>query len=237
MKKLFLLLLALMVLATAALAEIAWPPALTPAQQQLQDYIGRVNETLQITGGGTIDVLHDLYPAFADLGMDGMTLPEDPFAEYNPPAEISVTLTDAGLHILTLRMQDANRFAQVAAACIHSASPRSVSLESATAIASAYAGKVNSNPGLGFEESVNANQGAQPRAYFAYYPDQYKDLRNWLQLTLVFALPGSGDAPVIVPGSTPPPAAADGVWLSQDNYSHLEIFPSPTPEPDSAAME
>ena len=87
------------------------------------------------------------------------------------------------------------------------------------------------------QDYINEIQGAQPRVYFAYYPDQYKDLHNWLQLTIIFARPGSGSAPVIVPGSTPAPESADGVWLSQDNYNHLEIFASPTPEPDSAAME
>lgn len=237
MKKVLLLMLCASLLACAALADMAWPAGLTPGQQQLRSYVDQVNGTLQTTGGGTIDVIHDLYPGFADLGMDGLELPDDPLAEYDPQAEISVTFTDEGLYSLTLRMQSPDRFALVAAACIQAASPEGTSLEAATGIASAYASKVRSNPGLGFEEPVNEIQGAQPRVYFAYYPDQYKDLHNWLQLTIIFARPGSGSAPVIVPGSTPAPESADGVWLSQDNYSHLEIFPSPTPEPDSAAME
>ena len=45
------------------------------------------------------------------------------------------------------------------------------------------------------------------------------------------------DAPVIVPVNTPAPTEGDQVWLSEDNFSHLEIFVTPTPEPDSAAME
>lgn len=237
MKKLFALLLCAVLLTAVALAEIAWPAGLTPGQTQLKEYIGRVNVALAANGGGAIDVLHLLTPLRASLGMDGIELPDDPFAEVDLPAEITFVMGDEGLHSMTLRMQDPDRFALVAAACIHAASPDALPLSSAGAIASAYASKVRSAPWNGFEEPVNDIQSAQPRAYFAYYPDQYKDEHNWLQLTLVFARPGSAAAPVIVPGTTPAPDAVDGVWLSQDNYTHLEVFTSPTPEPDSAAME
>lgn len=237
MKKLAALLLGLLMITAAALADIAWPDGLTAGQQQLKDYIGRVNAALAVSGGGQIDVLHWLSPGMADLGMDGLELPDDPFAEYDPPAEISVILGDEGLHSIVLRMQDPDRFALVAAACIHAASPTAVTPASASAIASAYAGSIKAAPNQGFEEAVNDIQSAQPRAYFAYYPDQYKDEHNWLQLTLIFARPGSPDALVIVPATTPAPQVTDGVWLSDDNYTHLELFPNPTPEPDSAAME
>ncbi|MBQ2953630.1 MAG: hypothetical protein IJE07_08750 [Clostridia bacterium] len=237
MKKLAALLLCLLMITAAALADIAWPAGLNPGQEQLRSYIGHVNQTLSTTGGGAIDVLHGLYPTFADLGMDGLELPDDPFAEYDPQAEISVVYGEEGLHSLTLRMQNPDRFALVAAACIQAASPEAIPLDTATGIASAYASRVRSDPSRGFEETINDVQSAQPRVYFAYYPDQYKDLHNWLQLTIIFARPGSAPASVIVPGSTPAPDAQDGVWLSQDNYNHLEVFPSATPEPDSAAME
>lgn len=237
MKKLAAMLLCLLMITAAALADIAWPEGQTAGQQQLQSYIELVNATLLTTGGGQIDVLHGLTSRRADLGMDGLALPDDPFAEYDPPAEISVIMGDEGLHSVVLRMQDPDRFALVAAACIHAASPGAVSIQSAAAISGAYAASVKAAPNLGFEETVNDIQGAQPRAYFAYYPNQYKDDHNWLQLTLVFARPGSADAPVIVPATTPAPESGDGVWLSQDNYTHLEVFASPTPEPDSAAME
>ena len=88
-----------------------------------------------------------------------------------------------------------------------------------------------------FEEPVNELQSDQPRAYFAYYPNQFGDGNSWLQMTLIFARPGSPEAFVLVPSTTPEPDAEDGVWLSQDNYTHLEVFVTPTPEPDSAAME
>ena len=91
-----------------------------------------------------------------------------------------------------------------------------------------------------FEEEVNDLQGSQPRAYFAYYPNQYGDGKSWLQMTLIFARPGSAGGALSVAGSTPPPDKGDVEYegyFSQDNYTHLETFATPTPEPDSAAME
>ena len=59
-------------------------------------------------------------------------------------------------------------------------------------------------------------------------------------MTLIFARPGSEGGALSVAGSTPPPPTGDEEYegyFSQDNYAHLEIFVTPSPEPDSAAME
>lgn len=238
MKKLVALLLCVLMMTAIAVAEISWPEPLTDGQAQLKDYVARVNESLAANKGGRIDVLYSLYSTLASFGMDGLELPDDPFAEFNPPSEISFRLTAEGLHSLTLRMQDPDRFASTAAACIHAASPTVMTYEQAYAISGAYAASVKANANRGFEEEVSDLQSTQPRAYFAYYPNQFKDEHNWLQLTLIFARPGSPDAPIILPISTPAPEnTEDGVWLADDNYNHLEVFVTPTPEPDSAAME
>ncbi len=239
MKKLALLpLCLLMMIAAIALADIAWPEDASFGQQQLKNYMEQVNATLATTTAGTIDVMHGLYPRMASFGMDGLTLPDDPFAPFDPPAEISVSLTEEGLHTLQLRMQDPDRFALVAAACIQASSPEVITWERAYGITSAYAAAIRTNPNASFAEDVNDLQGAQPRVYFAYYPNQFQDNHNWIQMTLVFARPGSADAQVVLPASTPAPELTeDGVWLSNDNFTHLEVFASPTPEPDSAAME
>ena len=237
MKKLAALLLCVLMM-TAAFAEIEWPSPLTAGQSQLKSYVERVNEALAANGGGVIDTNYEMYSTFASLGMDGVEMPDDPFADFTVPVEIYVTMSDEGVHSIQLRMQDADRFAKVAAACIHAASPSAVSMTQAGNITAAYAASVKSAPNRGFVEEVNDLQGAQPRAYFAYYPDQFYDQHNWIQMTLVFARPGSADAAVIVPVSTPAPEnTEDGVWLSEDNFSHFEVFLTPTPEPDSAAME
>jgi len=238
MKKLAALLLCLLMIPFAALADIEWPDNMHAGQRQLRDYVETANAALEATRTGVINMKYEMYSTFASLGMDGIEMPEDPFSDFTIPVEIYVSMSAEGLHSLQLRMHETERFAAVAAACLHAASPTAVSVEQARVITDAYAASIKAAPSAGFEEEVETLQGSQPRAYFAYFPNQFRDNRNWVQMTLIFARPGSVDAPVVVPISTPEPEATeDQVWLADDNFTHLEIFASPTPEPDSAAME
>lgn len=241
MKKLAALLLCLLMM-TTALAEIAWPDSMTDGQTALRDYVDCVNLVLSENGGGTIDMQYELYATFASMGMDGAETPDI--------VEMYFLLGDSGLHSLTLRICDADQFEQVAAACLHAASPEDIPLADAKALSARYAAvlrtdteNARTNPAAAmthsFEEDVNDLQGSQPRVYFAYYPNQYGDGKSWLQMTLIFARPGSNGA-LSVAGSTPAPDTGDVEYegyFSQDNYTHLEVFTTPTPEPDSAAME
>ena len=217
------------------------------------------NTALAAQNAGVIDMRYEMYSTFASLGMDGADMPEDPFADFTLPAEMYFTMNAQGLHTLQLRMPigiqitldeadqhvlqadaaDLAHFAAVAAACLHASSPSAVSVEQALGITNAYAGSILASATTSFGEEVNDMQGNQPRAYFAYFPNQFHDNKNsWVQMTLIFPLPGSADAPIVVPISTPAPEQTeDEVWLSDDNYTHLELFATPTPEPDSAAME
>ena len=235
MKKLAALLLCLMLLTTAT-AEIAWPASLTSGQARLRSYVEDVNLTLTQLGGGTIDMQYELYSTFASMGMNGADAPET--------VEMYFLLGDAGLHSLTLRICDADQFELVAAACLASSSA-AISVDSARELTAKYAAvmrKDQANPDAmthSFEEDVIDLQGSQPRAYFAYYPNQYGDGKSWLQMTLIFARPGSEDAGLGVADATPAPNTDEEYegYFSQDNYTHLEVFATPTPEPDSAAME
>lgn len=241
MKKLAALLLSLLLM-TAAMAEIEWPAALTSGQAALRHYVDTVNLTLTQQSGGTIDMLYELYPAFASLGVNGEETPDT--------VELQFRLGDGGLHSLTLRSWDADTFQNLAAACL-TASSSAVSLDSANTLVKGYAdvlrgdmSSAQNDPSNAmthsFEEPVSDLQSDQPRAYFAYYPNQYGDGRHWLQLTLIFARPGSANGNLAAAGATPPPPSTDEEYegyFSHDNYSHFEIFASPTPEPDSAAME
>ncbi len=235
MKKLAALLLCLLMMTTAC-AEIEWPASLSSGQAALRNFVDRVNLTLTQQGAGTIDMVYELYPAFASLGMDGADAPET--------AELQFMLGDDGLHSLTLRLCDANRFQQVAAACLSAASGV-ISLENALALAGSYADVMRKDEASGdmthsFEETVNELQSDQPQAYFAYYPNQFGDGSSWLQMTLIFARPGSGNGSLALPGVTPAPPTEDIEYegfFAQDNFTHLEVFATPTPEPDSAAME
>ena len=235
MKKLAALLLCLMLL-TTALADIAWPASLTSGQARLRSYVEDVNLTLTQLGGGTIDMQYELYSTFASMGMNGADTPET--------VEMYFLLGDAGLHSLTLRICDADQFELVAAACLASSSA-AISVDSARELTAKYAAimrKDQANPDAmthSFEEDVIDLQGSQPRAYFAYYPNQYGDGKSWLQMTLIFARPGSEDAGLGLADATPAPNTDEEYegYFSQDNYTHLEVFATPTPEPDSAAME
>ena len=235
MKKLISLLLCLLML-TSACAEIQWPAAMTSGQAALRNYVDTVNLTLAQQGAGVIDMQYELYSAFASLGMDGADAPET--------VEMYFQLGDGGLHSLTLRLCDADRFEKVASACLAAASS-AISLESARSLVAGYADvmrkdKATDDMTHSFEEPVNELQSDQPRAYFAYYPNQFGDGNSWLQMTLIFARPGSAVNDLAVAGLTPPPPTEDVEYegfFAQDNFNHLEIFTTPTPEPDSAAME
>lgn len=229
-------LLACMLMMTAASAEIEWPTSLTSGQAALRNYVDKVNLTLTQQGAGVIDMSYEMYTAFASLGMDGADAPET--------AEMYFMLGDAGLHSLTLRVCDADRFEKVAAACLAAASS-SISLENALSIVGNYAKVMRQDEASGdmthsFEEPVDELQSDQPRAYFAYYPNQFGDGNSWLQMTLIFARPGSAGGDLALAGITPAPSSGDNEYegyFAQDNYNHLEVFATPTPEPDSAAME
>ena len=235
MKKLISLLLCLLMLSSAC-AEIQWSAAMTSGQAALRNYVDTVNLTLAQHGAGVIDMQYELYTAFASLGMDGADAPET--------LEMYFQLGDGGLHSLTLRLCDADRFEKVASACLAAASS-AISLESARSLVAGYADvmrkdKASDDMTHSFEEPVNELQSDQPRAYFAYYPNQFGDGNSWLQMTLIFARPGSAVNDLAVAGLTPPPPTEDVEYegfFAQDNFNHLEIFTTPTPEPDSAAME
>jgi len=239
MKKLTAMLLCLLMLSTAT-AEIEWPATLTNGQAALRNFVDEVNLTLLQQKAGQIDMAYEVYTAFASLGMYGEEAPET--------AEMQFLLGEDGMYSLVLRLCDADKFEQVAAACLMAASSL-ITPEDAQSIVASYAkvmradvqNRVSSSDAMthSFEEDVIELQGDQPRAYFAYYPNQYGDGRSWLQMTLIFARPGSADAPLGLAAATPAPASDEEYegYFSKDNYNHLEIFATPTPEPDSAAME
>lgn len=235
MKKLAALLLCLLMM-TSAFAEIEWPAAMTSGQAALRNFVDTVNLTLAQQSAGVINMGYEMYPAFASLGMDGADAPET--------VEMYFLLGDGGLHSMTLRLCDADRFEKVATACLAAASS-SISLESARSLVAPYADvmrkdKADNDMTHSFEEEVNELQSDQPWAYFAYYPNQFGDGNSWLQMTVIFARPGSAGSDLAIAGMTPAPPTEDVEYegyFAQDNYTHLEIFATPTPEPDSAAME
>ena len=236
-KRLIALLAALvMILAlTAAQAALPWPAKMTQGQLELQSYIERVNANLAVMNEQQVNSLFECYPFNATLGATGM---DD--AEIPEGVELTFTLYGDTLNMLVLRVNSADRFASYAAACIQAASPNTTSLQDAMKAPSAHARAAQKNPGNSIEDVVDVLNGPSPRAYYAYYPNQYHDGTDWLQMTLVFPLAGFGEAGV---AATPAPAGgASGDtenegYFAQDDYTHFEIFTTPTPEPDSAVYD
>ena len=236
MRKLAALLLALMMTCSTALAELSWPRLTTAGQELLRAYVERVNGNLVSEGQAEINAIFELYETFATMGVSSSDVPEG--------VELTFLMGENGLGTLQLRVSDASRFSPVAAACIQACSPGAITLETALAEAGSYVQRTLESPYTAFEDEVDPLQGLSPRLYYAYYPNQYSDNVDWWQVTLVFPLPGSEDAPLAV---TPEPAAAldvDGNEVYSMNthtyeagYDHLEVFVTATPEPDSAANE
>lgn len=238
MKGFAALLLALMITLTSALAELPWPPAQSEGRKALQRYVEQVNLNLTAQGLPQVNSLFECYDAFATMGMTSADN-----AEVAEGVEMTFLMGDEGVKRLQLRVSDFSRFPRIAAACIQAASPSAITLEDALADPAKYVQRAQSAPYTLFEDEVVEQQGVTLRAYYAYYPDQYSDGVNWLQLTLIFPLPGSADAAIAV---TPEPEAAprdsdDEMYGTNtyydEDFEHLEIFLTPTPEPDSAANE
>lgn len=239
MRKLAALLLALMMTATTALAEMKWPKLTTAGQEQLRAYIARVNDNLTGQGQPVVNSIFECYETFVTMGVTAQDNAEVPES-----VEMTFLLNAEGLQRLQLRVSDPGRFSAVAAACVQASSPTAITLESVLTDANLCLQRTLDNPYTAFEDEVNTIQGASPRVYYAYYPNQYADGVDWRQMTLIFPLPGSADAPLALTPEPPIAVNADGnevysmnTRTYEEEYQHLEVFLSPTPEPDSAANE
>ena len=234
LRRLAALIMTCVLLTGTALADIAWPQQMNPAQTMLMAYVTRINEGLAAAGQPQINALFELYPAFAVLGISS-----DPSTMIPEGVEMTFTMHQDTLNTLDLRVSDPELFPTLAGLCISSVDA-SISQDEARKYAEGYARRAIASPLSSFEEEPDLTNSTTVKAYFAYYPNQFGDGNSWLQMTLIFARPGSVDGSISAVGATPPPATSTEEYegyFSQDNYSHFEVFASPTPEPDSAAME
>jgi len=232
-----LLTLALLFLASGAMAAMAWRTE-TPAQELLKEYITRANQFLAEQGEQEINSLFELYTRFAELGITA-----HPDAGQAEDVQIHVELFYDALNRLELRTSDLSRFSRIAAAFLWALSPETTSVEEALQVPAERANQALKEPSTSFEDEVEELNGTVSRVYYAYRPDQYRDGDNWMEMTIVFPLSGYGLDGGVVTGVTEtkgPDTYSDHDaeyegYFSQDDYSHLEVFPSATPEPDSAA--
>ena len=236
-----LIILALLIPAGGT-AEMAWKQD-TEGQKMLKRYTEQANRLLTEGGEMPVNSLFEMYSGFAVMGITA-----EPDAEMPESVEITVKLSPETLLTLQLRVSDVSRFPLIAASFLKALYGDGMTMEDALRIPKDRADRALGTPDNSFLEPVEEMNGTVPRVYYAYYPNQYHDGVNWIQMTLVFPMAGTWDGTGLIVGQEgrregsglAPEDEGDPDYegyFSQDDYQHLEYFATPTPEPDSAAME
>ena len=232
--------LAVLMIPAGSFSDLAWKEN-TPGQQMLKSYITNVNGHLAELGELEINSIFEQYDSLAELGITSV-----PGSETPEGVTVTVQLYYETINSLLLRVSETERFPGIAAAFLWALDPQKMNREEALREPTARTKKALANPQNSFEDTVEELNGTAPRVYYAYYPDQYHDGVSWMQLTVIFPLEGCWDGEQgIISGETPTkgPDTYSGNdkeyegYFSGDDYEHLEIFMTPTPEPDSAAAE
>jgi len=238
-KRCFAVILLLLLIPVCVVSEPAWREE-TQGQSMLHAYIEAVNACLLSQGEQTVNSIFEMYPRQAVLGITSQ-----PGAETPEDVEITVSLTDDSISLLQLRVSSLSRFPPIAAAFLQALDTEGLSADEARKVPAEKTRKALDAPADSFEEDIEILNGDSPRTYYAYYPNQHHDGISWLQLTIVFPLSGAWNGGRIVEGVLPTKgpdtysgndAEYEG-YFSEDDFSHLDVFVTETPEPDSAASE
>ena len=241
-KRISALLLALLLLAGSSLADLKLRET-TPAQKALKTYMANVNSFLADCGEMEINRVFDEQNSVVEMGV---TIRDDAYE----PEHVTVTvyLYYNSINYLLLRVDDAVRFPQIATAFRRALHPQTMTQEEALKTPAARAKKAQLAPADSFEDKVEEEKlnGTDFREFYAYYPNQYSNGVSWLQLLIIFPLEGYwNEESGIVENETKEKvqdrdsdqdAEYDG-YYSTDDYEHLKVFTTATPEPDSAAAE
>ena len=232
----------LMMVPVFAGADMEWKLE-TDGQKLLKEYTEHVNQLLMQAGEMPVNSLFEIYPGFAVMGIT-----QEADAETPEDIEITVDLSQQTILSLELRVCDLDRFPTIAGCLILALYGDGITEEEAFRIPLDRVQQAKAAPTNSFEEPVEKLNGTIPRFYYAYYPNPYHDGNNWIQMTMVFPMEGTWDGNGMIVGEEGngegtgmlPEEEADpdyeGYYAS-DDYEHLEIFTTPTPEPDSAAAE
>ena len=229
-----------LVWSAGAVAEINWPRELNAGQEEARAYIERVNTQLAIRQARKINSLFECYPSFASLGITESDNEETP-----EQVELILTMASGTLDKLELHTADLDGFPVLAASCIQAAAGESLPMQEALKEPTAYLKRVRANSTDSFADVVMEEKGESLRVYYAYAPNPYFDGTAWITLTLIFPRAGESGALSV----TPVPASGEvtrrvsnddgdpdwvGYYQPLGEEAHLEIFVTPTPEPDSA---
>ena len=242
-KRICALLLALLLLmAGSSLADLKLNGS-TPAQKSLKTYLENVNAFLAESGEQEINHIFDQLKTVVELGI---TSSQDAYE----PEDVTVTvyLYTGSINYLVLRVNDAGRFPKIAAAFRRALNPQTMTQEEALKMPAQRAKKAVQNPTDSFEDKVEEEKlnGINFREFYAYYPNQYRDGVNWIQLLIIFPQEGYWNEETGIIDNESKPKTEDREedqakeydgYYSVDEYEHLSITVTPTPEPDSAAAE
>ena len=240
-KRISILCLAILFLfISASQADMKWKQD-TTAQMLLKTYIDSVNACLAEKGEQQVNSLFEIYPGFAVFGIT-----EVPDSDLPESVEITINMDQDMMKTAQLRVSEIERFPVIAASMIKALCGDNLTYDEALYAPKKHAEKARKEPKNSFEEYVEELNGPVPRFYYAYYPDQYHDGVNWIQMTVIFPLDlENWDGYRIMIGEATD-SGADPVsdagedyegYFSEDDYSHLDVYVTPTPEPDSAAAE
>ena len=213
-------------------------PGNTEGQRLLQKYLEAADSFLIRQGEPGIN---SLFEAYRGLVIFGIT--DQPDAEVPEEVEITARLFENSINSLELRVSNLSRFPRIAASFIAALFPEGADLNEALRVPTERMQRAAGAPGNSFEDEIEILNGTMPYVYYAYYPNQYKDGVNWMQMTIVFPLEGYWDGYGILSGSEAthgPDTYSDHSidyegYDSEDDFVHYEVFVTATPEPDSAA--
>ena len=220
-------------------ADVVWPED-TEGQRVLKEYAETANQFLIAQGEPGINCIFDRGKGFVIFGIT-----DNPEAGVPDQVEMTAKLYSGMIDSLEVRVSDFSRFPRIAASFILALSPESMTLDQALTEPTRRMQKAAGAPENSFEDQAEALNGPVPYIYYGYYPNQYHDGVNWLQMNIVFPLDGQWDGRGFVTGSEVTKAPDDYSdhsedyegYDSEDDYVHYEVFTTPTPEPDSAAAE
>jgi len=239
-RKFLALLAAFVLLCTGgSLAAPVWPED-TVGQTVLKEYVSQVNIFLIEQGEVGINSLFEAYSGFETFGIT-----EFPDAETPEKVEITAKLFQESINSIEVRVSELSRFPRIAAAFIQALSPDTTTRAQALQTPTDRMRQAAGAPENSFEDQPEILNGEVPYIYYAYYPNQYHDGINWIQMTVIFPLEGYWNGNGFSTGDQNSQTPDD--WSGQDpdyegsniddDYSHYEFFVTPTPEPDSAAAE
>ena len=252
---LLLLVLTLIIPAGSSLAELKLRDT-TPAQKMLKTYMENVNNFLLENGEMPINKIFDQANSVVEMGI---TLTEDAFIPEGVTVTVHLYYDQLWYMLVRVNGENLSRFPQIAGAFVRALNPKTMSQAESMKTATARVQKVYQNPELQFEDykydkyedrETSILNGERPQTYYAYYPNPYNEEPpvSWMELMIVFPMTQSWDVETGV--ITDNGAVDTQKYLDENgqaipdssfaddesgNYAHIELYATPTPEPDSAA--